>query len=179
MPRKRIIDMPGILIGIFFFLAVNAESQAQWLRPDESSTVAGMVSETQEAVRPNIIYLTIGTVLLAGFIDLSYERKLSDFLSVRAGGVASFLFETEATYGPFALVYISPPGRNKVELGAGAAYLWIEPIGPSEKKWAFRPVFSIGYRYQPSDALLCFRLGASYCGAPGIHFGLGFAFPDP
>ena len=124
---------------------------------------------SQEIAKPkNIAYLDLGIIITGSSsyafgVGLNYERMLNDNLSIRAGMNIAF-YNTHiigdevsgTSIGfPITLNYMTN-SKNKFEVGLGG--------GPrisltDENSNIFFPAARIGYRYQPDETGMIYRLG--------------------
>ncbi len=172
----RCLSLTGIVIVIVLSSVCRAQSGA------DDNTGAAPSSTTSEFVnRPNVITGSFGTLLLAAFADFGYERQLSRLLSVRAGYVGGWIWETEVTHGVFFMLHLLIGNVHAFEIGAGAAQLeFFNDHGEESKGWSLRPAVTCGYRYRPIGSWYHARLGASYVGSGcGVYAGIGVCLPDP
>ena len=141
---------------------------------------------SQEISKPkNILYLDIGIIFTGGSyafgMGLNYERMVSDNLSVRAGVNLAF-YNTHVTGDkvegtsigfPVTLNYMTN-NKNKFEAGLGG--------GPrisltDENTNIFFPAVRLGYRYQPDETGMIYRLGIEIPSNVYISLGgIGYQF---
>ena len=132
----------------------------------------------------NIIYLDFG-ILFSGKdvaigTGISYERMLGDNISIRAGvniGYLEFHFDRSSTTNsgiglPITINYMTN-NKNKFEAGIGGGpYLSF-----SESNISLLPAIRLGYRYQPDESGMMYRLGVELPANTYISFGgVGYHF---
>lgn len=158
--------MRKLIIIISIFLSVNLYSQ-------------------DFSIPKNIIYLGFGVIITgtpyAFGVGLNYERMLSDNFSVRAGVNLGFynnhiigdkISGTSLGF-PVTINYMTN-NKNKFEAGLGG--------GPrisltDENTNIFFPAFRLGYRYQPDESGMMYRLGVELPSNMYISFaGIGYKF---
>ncbi len=141
---------------------------------------------SQEITKPkNIAYLDLGIIYTGSSyalgVGLNYERMLNDNLSIRAGMNIAF-YNTHVigdkvngtSIGfPVTLNYMTN-SKNKFEIGLGG--------GPrisltDENSNIFFPAARIGYRYQPDETGMMYRLGIEVPSNVYLSFGgIGYQF---
>jgi len=119
------------------------------------------------------------------YYSLNYDRMITEYLSLRIGIMAishdvmkinkSISGEVwdEMYHYPLMINYLSP-GNHKFELGIGVQFFkhivdedWYEhllrysygPLDQPQQVFSFYSTATIGYRYQPKDGGLIFRIG--------------------
>ncbi len=123
---------------------------------------------SQDISKPrNIVYLDVGIIFTGSAyalgMGLNYERMLNDNISVRAGvniglyntNVIGDKVEGTSIGFPVTINYMTN-NKNKFEAGLGG--------GPrisltDENTNIFFPAFRLGYRYQPDETGMMYRLG--------------------
>jgi hypothetical protein len=158
--------MKKLIIIISLFLSVNLYSQD--------------ISKPR-----NIVYLDLGVIITgtpyAFGVGLNYERMLSDNLSLRAGVNLGFynnhvigdkISGTSIGF-PVTINYMTN-NKNKFEAGLGG--------GPrisltDENTNVFFPALRLGYRYQPDESGMMYRLGVELPSNMYISLaGVGYQF---
>jgi len=141
---------------------------------------------SQEITKPkNIAYLDLGIIFTGSSyalgMGLNYERMLNDNLSIRAGMNIAFYntyvigdkIDGTSIGFPITLNYMTN-GKNKFEVGLGG--------GPrisltDENSNIFFPAARIGYRYQPDETGMMYRLGIEVPSNVYISLGgIGYQF---
>jgi hypothetical protein len=134
----------------------------------------------------NIFYLDFGLFLSRGIgtvgIGINYERMLSDNISLRTG-VNFGIFGVSGADGfsgtgisfPVTINYLTN-NKNKFEAGLGGGpHFEIGNI--KDKHISFYPAVKLGYRYQPDDKGIIFKLGAEVPANFYLSFaGVGYHF---
>ena len=123
---------------------------------------------SQDISKPgNIVYLDVGIIFTGSAfalgMGLNYERMLNDNLSIRAGvniglyntNVIGDKVEGTSIGFPVTINYMTN-NKNKFEAGLGG--------GPrisltDENTNLFFPAIRLGYRYQPDESGMMYRLG--------------------
>jgi hypothetical protein len=139
----------------------------------------------------NVIYFEFASMILGGSLSLNYERLVAPDLWLRFGYGVGAISGIDNDYGwgqgPL-LMGLFLPGRNsKFELGLGGSFMYgnLKAFQRnssrnyiSQADWWFIPAASIGYRYQPSDGGLLFRIGLTYVyyGGFPLQISFGYAF---
>lgn len=140
---------------------------------------------SQEIIKAkNIIYLDLGILFSGSDIaigaGINYERMISDNFSIRAGvniGYLEWHIDRSSTPNagigfPITINYLTN-NKNKFEAGLGG--------GPyfnfSEGYISLLPAARLGYRYQPDESGMMYRLGLELpantyisLGGVGYHF---------
>jgi hypothetical protein len=150
-------------------------------------TLPNCYPQVFDNIAKNIVYLDLGVFLSRGIgtigIGLNYERMLSNNISIRAGvnfglfGVADGgdAFSGTGVGFPVTINYMTN-NKNKFEAGIGGGPHF--ELGDYKKKGVeFFPAVRLGYRYQPEDNSVIYKIGAevpanfylSVLGA-GYHF---------
>ncbi|MFZ4591910.1 MAG: hypothetical protein ACOYN6_12990 [Ignavibacteria bacterium] len=141
---------------------------------------------SQDISKPkNIVYLDLGVIITgtpyAFGVGLNYERMLSDNFSIRAGvnlGLYNNYVIGDKVAGtsigfPVTINYMTN-NKNKFEAGLGG--------GPrisltDENTNIFFPSIRLGYRYQPDESGMMYRLGVELPSNMYISLaGIGYKF---
>jgi hypothetical protein len=157
-------------IFIFLILLVTAECYPQ----------------SFDNMAKNIIYLDLGLFLSRGIgtlgVGINYERMISKNVSIR-GGVNFGIFGASGADGfsgtgisfPVTVNYMTN-NKNKFEAGIGGGPHF--EIGEIKDKYVkFYPAVRLGYRYQPDDKGVIYKLGAEVPANFYLSFaGIGYHF---
>lgn len=141
---------------------------------------------SQDISKPkNIVYLDLGIIFTGSSyalgMGLNYERMLNDNLSLRAGvniglyntNVIGDKIEGTSIGFPVTINYMTN-NKNKFEAGLGG--------GPrisltDENTNIFFPAIRLGYRYQPDESGMMYRLGVELPSNMYISLaGIGYKF---
>ncbi len=141
---------------------------------------------SQDISKPkNIVYLDLGIIFTGSSyalgMGLNYERMLNDNLSLRAGvniglyntNVIGDKIEGTSIGFPVTINYMTN-NKNKFEAGLGG--------GPrisltDENTNIFFPAVRLGYRYQPDESGMMYRLGVELPSNMYISLaGIGYKF---
>jgi len=141
---------------------------------------------SQDISKPkNIVYLDLGIIFTGSSyalgMGLNYERMLNDNLSLRAGvniglyntNVIGDKIEGTSIGFPVTINYMTN-NKNKFEAGLGG--------GPrisltDENTNVFFPAIRLGYRYQPDESGMMYRLGVELPSNMYISLaGIGYKF---
>ncbi len=164
--------------------------------PATTPTDAAVVAVAPVDPPQNVVQLEAATGALVGIgtgaLTLSYERLVTDFLSIRAGygltggtmnrfGIGGGDRVRVDGHGGFVMVHaFFFEGEHKLELGAGVgvAFTHRETTDPAgvvteSDNTVVTPQASIAYRFQPADDGFFFRIGALWTLGWGIPFGVG------
>ena len=161
-----------ILIALFLSISLhNVIAQTA-----DSSTV------NQAAVH-NVIYFEVATFLIMGSVSLNYEHSINENYWLRIGYGGGYLIDfanKRDTWGrgPMIMAMYLMGDNNKLEFGLGGTFLYGKIHHFNAVDWWLFPAASIGYRYQPSDGGVLFRVGLTYdyyMGAP-VELSIGYAF---
>lgn len=120
----------------------------------------------------NIIYLDFGIIFTGSIgtvgIGLNYERMISDNVSIRTGvNIAIFgvsdggdSFSGTGISFPITVNYLTD-AKNKFEIGIGGGpRISLESYDYGKIK--LYPAARIGYRYQPEEKGMIYRMGAEF-----------------
>lgn len=128
-------------------------------------------------------------------LSVNYERPLSRSFVLRVGlgfgnGTDNYGSETKGDgWGPMAMVSYLTEGSSKFEFGLGASLILSSESRYSynngstsieyyEHPWTLYPAITLGYRYQPDDGGVLFRIGLGYTYYEGYpaEISVGYAF---
>ena len=158
-----------ILAALVILLSVNVAS-AQRINPFDA------VSSVDTA--RNTVFLELSSSLLSNSLAVNYEYQFSDIMSVRVGTGAAMQMEGASAVGVTAGLQLFTAGDGRLEGGAGisAVYSNTSPMLPMA--FGVSPAVNLGYRYQPVEGGMMFRVGLSYSynfGFP-VQGSAGYAF---
>ena len=147
-------------------------------------------------LKKNAIYVTLGTVSLAGAYNINYERMIVGFdqgsvqgLWAKAGVGYWGVWSVGGPYQSLTLGILTGPKSSHFELNAGVARMvnqqgydnaeLINGDNPEQPPLRsdyidINPVGSMGYRYQKPGGHFLFRAGLGY--PETLYVGLGVAF---
>lgn len=143
--------------------------------------ISNCYSQSFDNIAKNIIYLDFGVFLSRGIgtigVGINYERMLSNNISIRAGvnfGLFGFAAGGDAFSGtgigfPVTINYMTS-NKNKFETGIGGGPHF-ELGNNKNNSIRFHPAFRLGYRYQPDDKSVIYKVG----GEVPANFYLSFA----
>ena len=143
-----------------------------------------------------ILFAECASSLSALNFSANYERPLSSSFWLRLGlGYGSdkdnYGSQTAGNgWGPLAMALYLSGGTSKLEFGLGASLITstekryeYSSYGVYDTKiynhgWELHPAITLGYRYQPDEGGLVFRIGANYTYYSGypVEVSLGYAF---
>jgi hypothetical protein len=148
---------------------------------------ANCFPQSFDNIAKNIVALDFGVFLSRGIgtlgVGISYERMLSKNISIRSGvnfgifGVADGgdAFSGTGISFPVTVNYMTN-NKNKFEAGIGGGPHF--EIGNVRDKYvSFIPAVRLGYRYQPDDKGVIYKLGAEVPANFYLSFaGVGYHF---
>ena len=166
-----------IIIFLLQTLFIYGSALIETPMPIDSSSVTSIFHEK------NIIYIDIASLIFTGYINLNYERKISEHFSLRAGyGFGYFeinnggFIDYEYKNGfNFSFNFFLGEGNSKFEIDGGLCYIWTERN--SYKTKIIYPIIEIDYRYQPQYGGMIYRVGiGTMFQCLGINISLGYTF---
>ncbi|MBI5325540.1 MAG: hypothetical protein HZB41_09780 [Ignavibacteriae bacterium] len=165
-----------ILLILFQVSTLSASSLT-----DSIMTVDSSIIEHKNNYSVNNIYLDAGSVLLSSYVNLNYERLLSNIICIRLGYGLGYRIQNIADgptiYGEtinLLMCLLLFEGNSKFEIGFGGGYFHeLDNFRHLANKFVYS--FCIGYRYQPQYGGILFRSGFSLIN-PGLGFNISIGY---
>lgn len=140
-------------------------------------------SASRQEITKNALYGEFAAYLFNGCISLNYERSITEELWLRvgygSGGYRSVDGDShgDGKGGMLMALYLLG-GSSKFEVGLGASFIYGIINNTAQEDWWLIPAASLGYRYQPTDGGIMFRVGLTYDYYGGVpcQISLGCAF---
>jgi hypothetical protein len=126
----------------------------------------------------NTVFVELSTALLTSSLSLNYEYQFHPNISARLGAGASHQFEGANAAGGTVGVQFNTSGEYRLEGGVGLSLLESQSSAHLPAEMVFAPALNLGYRYQPTEGGMMFRVGLSYSYNYGFPFegSAGYSF---
>jgi hypothetical protein len=126
----------------------------------------------------NTVLLELSTGLVTNSLSLNYEYQFHPNAGLRIGAGAAIQLEGANTAGATIGMQMYTDGDSRLEGGIGVSLLYAQSSAHLPAALEPAPAINIGYRYQPVEGGMMFRVGLSYSYNYGLPFqgSAGYAF---
>ena len=167
---------PVLAVALATLLVVSAPERAH-AQPADRWTLPGDMA-------PDLIHGELATGVVTNAVSLNYERRLTDFMSLRLGYGASVVLastDTKSAHGPLAmLAFLFFGGPAHLEVALGTSVVTSNKVvhvgGHLGGDWYIVPNIFIGFRWQRPASGPVFRAGFAWTSAYGVPFAGSFGW---